>query len=114
MLFYVGSDFFQFYHLVLQFRKCLIHMFKGGTASLDSTHINQTSDRGTTAESHMGEMSTIAARVPLSSVCNMERTEEEDEEDEEEAMTRTEEEKHGENSTGTNKLPVNENKVCPL
>ncbi|XP_048089347.1 opsin-VA-like [Alosa alosa] len=87
-------------------------MFKGGTASLDSTHINQTSDRGTTADSHMGEMSTIAARVPLSSVCNMERTEEE-EEDEEEAMARGEE-KHGQNNGRTNKLPVNENKVCPL
>ncbi|XP_041938880.1 vertebrate ancient opsin-like [Alosa sapidissima] len=99
-----------------QFRKCLIHMFKGGTASLDSTHINQTSDRGTTADSHMGEMSTIAARVPLSSVCNMERTQEEEEEDEEEAMARVEEETHGENNGGTNKLPVNvnENKVCPL
>lgn len=88
-------------------------MFKGGTASLDSTHINQTSERGTTAESHMGEMSTIAARVPLS-VCNMERTQEEDEDNEDEVMARGVEEKHSENNGGTNKLPINENKVCPL
>ncbi|XP_028844935.1 vertebrate ancient long opsin b [Denticeps clupeoides] len=91
-----------------QFRKCLIQMFKGGNANLDSTHINQTSDRGAaTAESHMGEMSTIAARVPLSSACNMDRTEEEDERE-------AEDEKPKENDGGTNQLPMTENKVCPL
>ncbi|KAG9329141.1 hypothetical protein JZ751_007515, partial [Albula glossodonta] len=41
-------------------------MFKGNSATLEST-LRQTSDRGATAESHMGEMSTIAARIPLSS-----------------------------------------------
>ncbi|XP_064177411.1 vertebrate ancient long opsin b [Anguilla rostrata] len=50
-----------------QFRKCLIQMFKGSSATRE-TSMRQTSDRGATAESHMGEMSTIAARIPLSSL----------------------------------------------
>ncbi|TRY91071.1 hypothetical protein DNTS_028524, partial [Danionella cerebrum] len=70
-----------------QFRKCLIQMFKGSSASLESTNLNQTSDKGpitATAESHLGEMSTIAARVPLS-VCNLEKSEEEEEEESEQS-----------------------------
>ncbi|XP_051531077.1 vertebrate ancient opsin-like [Myxocyprinus asiaticus] len=69
-----------------QFRKCLIQMFKGNGTSLDSTHLNQTSDKGgitTTVDSHLGDMSVIAARVPMSmSTCNMEKSEEEEEETE--------------------------------
>ncbi|KAI2658396.1 Opsin-VA [Labeo rohita] len=64
-----------------QFRKCLIQMFKGNVGNLDSTNLNQTSDKGATAESHIGEMSTIAARVPMS-MCNMEKSEDEEEESE--------------------------------
>ncbi|KAJ8264633.1 hypothetical protein GJAV_G00151510 [Gymnothorax javanicus] len=50
-----------------QFRKCLLQMFKGSSATRE-TSMRQTSDRGATAESHLGEMSTIAARVPRSSL----------------------------------------------
>lgn len=56
-------------------------MFKGNVGNLDSTNLNQTSDKGATAESHIGEMSTIAARVPMS-MCNMEKSEDEEEESE--------------------------------
>ncbi|XP_030631208.1 vertebrate ancient long opsin b [Chanos chanos] len=90
-----------------QFRKCLIQMFKGGSASLDSTHLNQTSDRGAaTADSHMGEMSTIAARVHMS-VCSVKKTEEEEE--------KGEEDEQGQSEDGdTKQLSINEYKVCPL
>ncbi|TRZ04349.1 hypothetical protein DNTS_031472 [Danionella cerebrum] len=87
-----------------QFRKCLIQMFKGSSASLESTNLNQTSDKGpitATAESHLGEMSTIAARVPLS-VCNLEKSEEEEEESEQSG------------NGGPNQLPSTDSRVCPL
>ncbi|XP_056627347.1 LOW QUALITY PROTEIN: vertebrate ancient long opsin b [Triplophysa dalaica] len=67
-----------------QFRKCLIQMFKGNDISLDSTNINQTSDKGAitaTVDSHLVEMSTIAARIPIS-MCNVEKSEEDEEEEE--------------------------------
>ncbi|XP_076854656.1 vertebrate ancient long opsin b [Brachyhypopomus gauderio] len=67
-----------------QFRKCLIQMFKGNGATMDTTHANQTSGKGVqtgTAESHIGEMSYIAARVPWPCAV-LEKTEEDDEEEE--------------------------------
>lgn len=67
-----------------QFRKCLIQMFKGNDISLDSTNLNQTSDKGAitaTVDSHLVEMSTIAARIPIS-MCNVEKSEEDEEEEE--------------------------------
>ncbi|KAL4613028.1 vertebrate ancient opsin-like [Arapaima gigas] len=48
-----------------QFRKCLIQLFKGNRAALNS-HLNPMSDRMPgTAESNLGQMSTITARVPV-------------------------------------------------
>ncbi|XP_066519883.1 vertebrate ancient long opsin b isoform X2 [Hoplias malabaricus] len=88
-----------------QFRKCLIQMFKGGT-NIDSSQMNQTSDKGAitgTAESHIGEMSTIAAQVPMT-LSNLEKAGEEDEEDEQD---------QNENG-GSKQLPISENRVCPL
>ncbi|XP_036387459.1 vertebrate ancient long opsin b [Megalops cyprinoides] len=79
-----------------QFRKCLIQMFKGNGTALEST-LKQTSDRGAaTAESHVGEMSTIAARIPLSSY----------------AAERTEEESS--DFCSPSSPPVPENKICPM
>ncbi|KAI4871574.1 hypothetical protein NFI96_033266 [Prochilodus magdalenae] len=89
-----------------QFRKCLIQMFKGNGTNIDSSHMNQTSDKGPvtgTAESHIGEMSTIAARVPMA-LSNLEKTGEEDEEDEQD---------QNENG-GSKQLPLSENRVCQL
>uniref|UniRef100_A0A8C9VCU4 Vertebrate ancient long opsin b n=1 Tax=Scleropages formosus TaxID=113540 RepID=A0A8C9VCU4_SCLFO len=75
-----------------QFRKCLIQLFKGNSAAL-STHLNPTSDRAPgTAESKLGEMSTIAARIPVSG-SSVERPEEE----------------HSESIS-----TVTENRVCPV
>ncbi|XP_023676247.2 vertebrate ancient long opsin b isoform X1 [Paramormyrops kingsleyae] len=49
-----------------QFRKCLLQLFKGNSAALE-THLNPTSDQAAgTAESKLGEMSTITARIPIS------------------------------------------------
>lgn len=78
-----------------------MQMFKGNVTNLDSTNLNQTSDKGAitaTAESHLGEMSTIAARVPMS-VCNMEKSEDEEEESGDE---------------GPKQLPLSDSRVCPL
>lgn len=79
-------------------------MFGGNVTSLDSTHVNQTSDKGAitaTADSQLGEMSTIAARVPMS-MCNMEKSEEEEEEPEQ-----------SENG-GPKQLPLSDSRLCPL
>lgn len=91
-------------NILSQFRKCLIQMFKGNVTSLDSTNLNQTSDKGAitaTAESHLGEMSTIAARVPMS-MCNMEKTEDEEEESEQSG------------NGDPKQLPLSDSRVCPL
>ncbi|XP_048843944.1 vertebrate ancient opsin-like [Brienomyrus brachyistius] len=49
-----------------QFRKCLLQLFKGNSAALES-HLNPTSDQAAgTADSKLGEMFTITARVPIS------------------------------------------------
>uniref|UniRef100_A0A8C2GJK1 Vertebrate ancient long opsin b n=1 Tax=Cyprinus carpio TaxID=7962 RepID=A0A8C2GJK1_CYPCA len=87
-----------------QFRKCLIQMFKGNVTNLDSTNLNQTSDKGAitaTAESHLEEMSTIAARVPMS-MCNMEKSEDEEEESEQSG------------NEGPKQLSLSDSRVCPL
>lgn len=79
-------------------------MFGGNVTSLDSTHVNQTSDKGAitaTADSQLGEMSTIAARVPMS-MCNMKKSEEEEEEPEQ-----------SENG-GPKQLPLSDSRLCPL
>ncbi|KAI5623283.1 vertebrate ancient long opsin [Silurus asotus] len=88
-----------------QFRKCLIQVFKGNGMNIDSSHLNPTSDKGpiTKTESHLGEMSSIAAHVPMTT-CNLEKT---DEEDEEEAQNQNE-------NGGSTQLPLSESRVCPL
>lgn len=80
-------------------------MFKGNGTSIDSSHLNPTSDKGpiTRTESHLGEMSSIAARVPMT-VCNLKKTDEDDEE---------EEQNQNENG-GSMQLPLSESRVCPL
>lgn len=78
-----------------------MQMFKGNVTNLDSTNLNQTSDKGAitaTAESHLEEMSTIAARVPMS-MYNMEKSEDEEEESGDE---------------GPKQLPLSDSRVCPL
>ncbi|KTG06758.1 hypothetical protein cypCar_00034357 [Cyprinus carpio] len=87
-----------------KFRKCLIQMFKGNVTNLDSTNLNQTSDKGAitaTAESHLEEMSTIAARVPMS-MYNMEKSEDEEEESEQSG------------NEGPKQLSLSDSRVCPL
>lgn len=79
-------------------------MFGGNVTSLDSTHVNQTSDKGAitaTADSQLGEMSTIAARVPMS-ICNMEKSEDEEEEPEQSG------------NGGPKQLPLSDSRLCPL
>ncbi len=73
-------------------------MFKGNVTNLDSTNLNQTSDK---AESHLGEMSTIAARVPMS-MCIMEKSEDEEEESEQSG------------NGDPKQLPLSDSRVCPL
>ncbi|XP_036402340.1 vertebrate ancient long opsin a [Megalops cyprinoides] len=79
-----------------QFRKCLIQLFSCNGATLDST-LNQTTDRaGVTAESNTGEMSAIAARIPVAG-----------------NAVQTQEDETSEGST-FGQLPIPENKVCPM
>lgn len=80
-------------------------MFKGNGVSIDSSHLNPTSDKGpiTQTESHLGEMSSIAARVPMT-ICNLEKTDDYDDE---------EEQNQNENG-GSMQLPLSESRVCPL
>lgn len=81
-------------------------MCGGNVASLDSTNLNQTSDKGgitATADSQLGEMSTIAVRVPMS-MCNMEKCKDEEEEEEPEQS----------GNGGPNQLPLSDSQVCPL
>ncbi|KAJ8373091.1 hypothetical protein AAFF_G00271460 [Aldrovandia affinis] len=87
-----------------QFRKCLIQMFKGNSTALESS-LRQTTDRGATAESHMGEMSTIATRIPLSSCAD------------ETPLCSSAAERTGEDPQDfslSTTLPVPENIVCPM
>ncbi|XP_065118698.2 vertebrate ancient long opsin b [Paramisgurnus dabryanus] len=89
-----------------QFRKCLMQMFKGNDTNLDSTNLNQTSDKGAitaTVDTHLVEMSTIAARVPMS-LCNLEKSEDDEE------VEKPDQSGNG----GPKQLPISENRVCPL
>lgn len=78
-------------------------MFKGNVTNLDSTNLNQTSDKGaiTATDNHLEEMSTIAARVPMS-MCNMEKSEDEEEESEQSG------------NGDPKQLPLWDSRVCPL
>ncbi len=79
-------------------------MFKGNVTNLDSTNLNQTSDRGAitaTGEDRLEEMTTIAARVPMS-MCNMEKSEDEEEESEQSG------------NGDPKQLPLSDNRVCSL
>ncbi|XP_054655084.1 vertebrate ancient long opsin a isoform X1 [Dunckerocampus dactyliophorus] len=79
-----------------QFRKCLIQLFTGRLAMPDS-QMNQTSARpGTTAESQLGEMTTIAARIPVGGTASP-RSE----------VSPTD-------CSSFAQLPIPENKVCPI
>lgn len=81
-----------------------MQMFGGNVASLESTNLNQTSDKGgitATADSQVGEMSTIAVRVPMS-MCNLEKCKDEEEEPEQSG------------NGGPNQLPLSDSQVCPL
>lgn len=80
-------------------------MFKGNGVNIDSSHLKPTSDKGpiTRTESHLGEMSSIAAHVPMT-ICNLEKTDEDDDEEEQ-----------NQNGNGGNmQLPLSESRVCPL
>ncbi|XP_028983572.1 vertebrate ancient long opsin a [Betta splendens] len=79
-----------------QFRKCLIQLFTG-KGTIPDSNLNQTSERpGITAESHTGEMSAIAARIPMGDGASP-----------------------GSGNSPTDcgsfaQLPIPENKVCPM
>ncbi|TDH00869.1 hypothetical protein EPR50_G00174220 [Perca flavescens] len=79
-----------------QFRKCLIQLF-GGKVTIPDSNLNQTSERpGITAESQIGEMSAIAARIHESGSMSP---------------------KSGGSPTECGSfvhLPIPENKVCPM
>lgn len=80
----------------VQFRKCLIQHFTGAGTIQDS-NLNQTSERpGITAECLTGEMSAIAARIPLGVA----------------AASRSDDSQTDCGSFA--QLPIPENKVCPL
>lgn len=80
-------------------------MFKGNGINIDSSHLNPTSDKGpiTRTESHLGEMSSIAAHVPMT-MCKLEKTDEDDEEGEQ----------NQNENRGSMQLPLSESRVCPL
>lgn len=76
----------------MQFRKCVIQHFTGAGTVQDS-QLNQTSERpGITAECLTGEMSAIAARIPVASRSDDSQTD----------------------CGSFAQLPIPENKVCPL
>ncbi|XP_053495825.1 vertebrate ancient long opsin b [Ictalurus furcatus] len=85
-----------------QFRKCLIQMFKGNGNSIDSSHLNPTSNKGpiTQTECNLREMSSIATHVPMN-MCNLEKTDEDEEQNQHE-------------NRGSTELPLSESRVCPL
>ncbi|XP_071380718.1 vertebrate ancient long opsin a [Centroberyx affinis] len=79
-----------------QFRKCLIQLFTG-MGAIPESNLNQTSDRpGMTAESQTGEMSAIAARIPVGGT----------------ASPKSEDSPSDCGSFA--QLPIPENKVCPM
>nr|BAB88651.1 vertebrate ancient opsin isoform L [Plecoglossus altivelis] len=79
-----------------QFRKCLIKLFTG-KGTIPEGNLGQTSERpGMTAESQTGEMSAIAARIPVGGT----------------AATKSDEQPSECNSFA--QLPIPENKVCPI
>lgn len=84
-----------YFYLCLQFRKCLIQLFTGIGVIPDN--LNQTSERpGITAESHTGEMSAIAARIPLG------------------GRTSPRSDNSPTDCGSFAQLPIPENKVCPM
>ncbi|CAI5653386.1 vertebrate ancient long opsin a [Oreochromis niloticus] len=82
-----------------QFRKCLIQHFTG-VGMIPDSNLNQTSDRpGITAESHTGEMSAIAAHIPVGSTTS----------------PRSDFRSDSPTDCGSfAQLPIPENKVCPM
>lgn len=79
----------------IQFRKCLIQHFTG-IGTIPENNMNQTSERpGITAESQTGEMSAIAARIP---VCD----------------TTSPRSNDSPADGSLVQLPIAENKVCPM
>ncbi|XP_013856701.1 opsin-VA [Austrofundulus limnaeus] len=77
-----------------QFRKCLIQHFTGA-GTVQDCNLNQTSERpGITAECLTGEMSAIAARIPVGAASRSEDSQTE--------------------CGSFAQLPIPENKVCPL
>lgn len=78
-----------------QFRKCLIQLFTGRGTIPDN--FNQNSERpGMTGESHTGEMSAIAARIPVGGTVAPKSDEQPSE------------------CSSFAQLPIPENKVCPM
>ncbi len=80
----------------VQFRKCLIQLFTG-MGTIPESNLNQTSERpGITAESQTGEMSAIAARIPVGGTVS----------------PRSDDSPTDCGSFA--QLPIPENKVCPM
>ncbi|XP_028844783.1 vertebrate ancient long opsin a [Denticeps clupeoides] len=79
-----------------QFKKCLIQLFSCNDGIVEG-NLNQTTERpGMTAESNTGEMSAIAARIPISG-----------------GILPTADDQSSQCSTFA-QLPVAENKICPM
>ncbi|XP_030627104.1 vertebrate ancient long opsin a [Chanos chanos] len=80
-----------------QFRKCLIQLFTCTDTLLPEGNLNQTTERaGMTGESNTGEMSAIAARIPVAGG----------------ALPKSDEQQS--ESSSFAQLPIPENKVCPM
>lgn len=79
-----------------QFRKCLLQHFTG-VGTIPDSNMNQTSDRpGMTAESQTGEMSAIAAHIPVTGTASQKSDD------------------SANNCDPSAQLPIPENKVCPM
>lgn len=79
-----------------QFRKCLIQHFTG-MGTIPEINMNQTTERpGITAESQTGEMSAIAARIPVG------------------GTTSPRSDDSPTDCGSLAQLPIPENKVCPM
>ncbi|XP_051773923.1 vertebrate ancient long opsin a [Ctenopharyngodon idella] len=80
-----------------QFRKCLVQLLSCSDVTIVEGNINQTTERaGMTNESNTGEMSAIAARIPSAGT----------------VPPKTEE--HPNERSSFAKIPIPENKVCPM
>ncbi|KAJ8418004.1 hypothetical protein AAFF_G00137130 [Aldrovandia affinis] len=79
-----------------QFRKCLTQLLSCSNAPLDSNLIQTTDRVVVTGESNTGEMSAIAARIPITG-----------------GAIQTQEDETSEGSTFA-QLPIPENKICPM